>query len=236
MRTKTLLCLAALTAAGVTASMAQSNVYSLNVVGYVNVTLGNGDTLAANPLDAGDNSVSNLFTAALNPTAANGAGFTVFTWNGSFFSANQLDQFGGGWSTPGQQLPPGSGMFVFNGTGAPVTNTFVGNVMQGLLTNALPAGDSLVGSKVPIGTNVVALGLSASLGDTIFMWNGSFFVSIHNDEFGGGWNDPGDSFIGPVDPVNGPTLHIGQGLFYFNSGNNSPTPSWVINFSVPQTP
>jgi len=236
MRIKTLLCLAALTAAGVATSMAQSNVYSLNVVGYVNVTLGNGDTLIANPLDAGDNSVSNLFTTAFAPVAGNNNGLTVFTWNGSFFVGNSYDQFGGNFNNPAQLIPPGSGAFVFNGTGAPVTNTFVGNVKQGLLTNALPAGDSLLGSQVPIGTNVVALGLTASQADTIFMWNGSFFVSIHNDDFGGGWIDPNDSFVGPVDAANGPVLHVGQGLFYFNSGNNMPTPSWVINYSVPQTP
>ena len=41
MRTKALLCAAAL-AAGTAASMAQSNVYSLNIVGYVNVPLTSG--------------------------------------------------------------------------------------------------------------------------------------------------------------------------------------------------
>jgi hypothetical protein len=235
-KTKALLCLAALNAASLSTSMAQSNVYSLNVVGYVNVTLGNGDTLIANPLDAGNNSVSNLFTTTFTPLEGNGGGFTVFTWNGSFFSANIFDQYGGGFGNPYQQLPPGTGMFVFNGSGTVVTNTFVGNVMQGLLTNSLPGGDSLLGSQVPMSTNVVALGLTGSRGDTIFMWNGNFFVSIHYDEFAAGWIDPGDSFVGPVDPVNGPVLHTGQGLFYFNSGNNTPTPNWTINFSVPQTP
>src|SRR5256885_16801290 len=66
MRTKTLLCLAALTAAGVTASMAQSsNVYSLNIVGYVNYSQ-NAVTfnIIANPLNLTNNDVSYVFSAA----------------------------------------------------------------------------------------------------------------------------------------------------------------------------
>src|SRR6059036_1804778 len=46
MRTKTLICAATLLAAGAATSMAQ-NVYSLNVVGYVQVSLTNGFNLVA---------------------------------------------------------------------------------------------------------------------------------------------------------------------------------------------
>jgi hypothetical protein len=50
MRTKALLCTSAV-AAGVATSMAQPNVYSLNVVGYVNVPIQGGVSfnLLANP-------------------------------------------------------------------------------------------------------------------------------------------------------------------------------------------
>src|SRR5438046_266620 len=117
MRTKTLLCAAALAAGIATSAVAQSNVYSLNVVGYVNVTVPAGYSLIANPLNAGNNTVSNLFNAT-NPLGA-----TVYTWNGSFFVANQLDEFGGGWANPTLPLAPGVGFF-FNNGGAPFTNTF----------------------------------------------------------------------------------------------------------------
>ncbi len=53
MRTlKALLCLSAL-AAGIATTVAQSNVYSLNIVGYVNVPVPSGYSLLANPLKAG---------------------------------------------------------------------------------------------------------------------------------------------------------------------------------------
>src|SRR5271166_2726177 len=69
MRTKTLLCMAAL-AAGVATSMAQSNVYSLNVVGYVNYpfTLGNY-TLVSNPLDNTTNDLNTILPGVPDGTS-----------------------------------------------------------------------------------------------------------------------------------------------------------------------
>src|SRR5882672_2501980 len=66
MRTKTLICAAVLMAAGVATSLAQSNVYSLNVVGYVNVpTTGAGNfNMMANPLNNANNGITNLFATA----------------------------------------------------------------------------------------------------------------------------------------------------------------------------
>src|SRR5258706_12992421 len=77
MRTKTLLCLAALTAAGVTASMAQSsNVYSLNVVGYCTVVAaGSGAfSMVGNPLNNANNNITNLYVAPPDNT-------TIIRWD-----------------------------------------------------------------------------------------------------------------------------------------------------------
>jgi len=111
--------------------MAQ-NVYSVNVVGYVNVPLVQGYSLIANPLNAGDNSVSNLFNTLYNSGSGPIAGDNLFTWNGSGFIGDFLDQFGGGWSNPGLQLPPGVG-FLYQHIANPgsATNTFVGTVFRG---------------------------------------------------------------------------------------------------------
>ena len=59
MRTKTILTAAALLAAGALTSMAQSNVFSLNVVGYYNLSLTNGFQLVANQLDLDGTGVNN---------------------------------------------------------------------------------------------------------------------------------------------------------------------------------
>src|SRR5688500_9409874 len=62
MRTKTLLLTAALTAAGVATSMAQ--VYSVNMVGYINHTIPSGFSMLANQLNnSPDNKVVTLFPA-----------------------------------------------------------------------------------------------------------------------------------------------------------------------------
>lgn len=219
MRTKTLLLAAAAAVAGIASLQAQSNVYSVNVVGYVNVTIPAGFSLIANPLNSSDNTVSNLFHAA-DPQGA-----TVFTWNGSFFAGNRLDDFGGGWANPAEALPPGKGFFV--NTATAFTNTFVGEVLTGNLTNSLPAGYSLVSSKVPQAGFVQDLGLAATPGDTIFMWNGTFFAAIRLDDFGGGWPS-----VAPftVDPVKGPQIGVAQSFFY-QSADGSAT--WVRNFTIP---
>src|SRR6185369_17551314 len=62
MRTK-LLAAAAILAAGIASSMAQSNVYSLNVVGYVNRTFVGGGlfSLTANPLNTTNNTLGGVF-------------------------------------------------------------------------------------------------------------------------------------------------------------------------------
>ena len=65
MRTKTLILAAALTAAGLASSLAQSNVYSLNVVGYVNKTLTGGSLFSVvnNPLNTTNNTLAGIFGA-----------------------------------------------------------------------------------------------------------------------------------------------------------------------------
>jgi len=218
MRTKALLCAAAL-AAGAATSMAQSNVYSLNVVGYVNVSVPHGYSLIANPLNAANNTVSNLFSAS-NPVGA-----TVYTWNGAGFIGDNNDEFGSGWANPNLDLSPGKGFFV-NNPGAAFTNTFVGEVLQGPLTNNPPSGYSLLSSKAPLSGFVKDLGLNAGLGDTIYMWNGAGFIGINNDEFGSGWS-PAAGFT--VDPNKGPSVSVGQSFFYRNAAN---TATWVTNFVV----
>src|SRR5437867_2257855 len=111
MRTKTLICAAAL-AAGALTSWAQSNVYSLNVVGYVNRSFLNQNFIfVANPLMNGGNYLSNLFNNATTPDNT-----TVYTWNDAAQKFNaeltgNLPTFSSGlgkW-TPEEQIPPGRG-------------------------------------------------------------------------------------------------------------------------------
>ena len=84
MRTK-LIAAAAILAAGLASSMAQSNVYSLNVVGYVNKTfVAGGFTAAANPLNGTNNSLNTIMKGTQVPDNT-----LVFLWDAALqdFSA-----------------------------------------------------------------------------------------------------------------------------------------------------
>lgn len=94
MRTKTLLLSAAAVAAGVASLKAQSNVYSLNVVGYVNVNLPAGFNMIQNPLDDGaGNIVTNCFD---NMSKGLGVslppGTSLYPWAGSTYG-NGIEYF-----------------------------------------------------------------------------------------------------------------------------------------------
>lgn len=163
MRIKALVCAAAV-AAGTVASMAQSNVYSLNIVGYVNTPLVSGFNLIANPLDNGTNTLDSLFPGA-------GFGDTVYQFaNGAFSSST----FFGNWS-PNLVTTPGGG--VFYQAGAAFTNTFVGNVLTGNLTNPVPAGFSIKSSQVPQAGTLDQLSYPAGFGDTAYFFRNGQYVS-----------------------------------------------------------
>jgi hypothetical protein len=224
MRTKTLLCAAAL-AAGVVSSMAQSNVYSLNVVGYVNVPIKGGIrfNLLANPLLNANNSITNLFTTAASD------GDQIFTWDASIqdlgstvytYSISTHSWDGS------RAIKPGEGFF-YLATGGNVTNTYVGDVIQGFYTNPVPVvgniSFNLLGSPIPIGlsfTNAIP-GITPADGDQVFTWDvnlqdlgssvATYSIATHT------WDNP----IIQVPP--------GYGFFYLSTGNSQ---VWVRYYTV----
>lgn len=184
MRTKTLLLIAAVSAAGAATSMAQ--VFSVNAVGYVNKTIpANGFAMISNPLTAATNTIDALFAGVPNGTQVfkytPGSGYT----SGAF---DDLDQnFGAFGST---QLLPGEGVFVRNPGGTPLTITFVGEVPQGALSTPMVAGFQIVSSKVPQAGTAAELGFPSkaadglTAGDQVYKFNPtsqSYVVSAYDD-------------------------------------------------------
>jgi len=228
MRTKTLLCAAALTAAGVVSTMAQSNVYSLNVVGYVNVPTkgGGGFNFIGNPLNNANNNITNLFSSAQD-------GDQIYTWNrttqdldGAIYTYSTfLHAWDGNFT-----LKPGQGVFYFN-AGNDTTNTFVGEVLQGSYTNPIPSPTILgggafnsVASSVPLGgsfTNAI-VGITPQDGDQVYTW------SVPAQDLAGAIATY-SQFLGKWDDT---TIQVpaGGALFYFGAGNNQA--QWVRNFTV----
>ena len=184
MRTKTLLLSAAALAAGLVSSFASSsNVYSVNIVGYVNKATAGGVSAIGNPLIAnGGNNPTNVF-----PNADGHLDFNVLlVWNGLSFDQYYFDSTkssgftdGGGTATlfP-PNLNPGTGFLYNNIIGDP-QSTFVGQV-TGVVTNdphllatvTLPGSPllQLITSPIPLGGGVIS---SLQFGGTAVPGDGS---------------------------------------------------------------
>jgi len=177
MRTKTLFLTAVLGVAGAISASAQ--VYSVNAVGYVTVTLPKGFSMVANPLKATDSTIK-----ALIPTAPAGTSLYKFSPTTGAYASAVFDDLDNAWvPNPNITLTPGEGAFV--NAAAQFSNTFVGEVAQGALKTSMPAGFSIVSSQVPQEGRVdTVLGFPAIPGAQIFQFvnaTGSYKSATFDD-------------------------------------------------------
>jgi hypothetical protein len=229
MKIKATLIAAATLAAGVISSQAQ--VYSQNIVGYVNQihNLNGKFELIANPIDesgGGANPTGNTIT---NLLAGVNGGTTVQIWNGSAFTAFKLTA--GNWVNQTTSavsnnlvLNPGTGFFMDLGGSKAYTNTFAGQIVGNAgssVTNLIFPGLQLVGSLIPFGdtiTNTSTINLIGKGGNVIEVWDpvGQAFVPYKLT--GGNWVNQVTAAVGA------PTISVGQGFFY---NPQSQTNTWV---------
>jgi hypothetical protein len=189
--------------------VAQTTVYSLNIVGYVNVPVQGGGklTLISNPLKP-SNGNNNITNTMVLPDQADGT--LLFTWGGTAWNATTPSWLAGfGWDTP-TDIPPGNAFFV--STPATTTNfniTFVGEVATGTIPYTYAQGLNMVANKVPVTENFPGASVGND-GDLIYTWNGSAWNSAVWGYIGGfGWNAGG-----ATDSTNGPLLAVGSGVAY----------------------
>jgi len=209
-----------------------AQVYSVNVVGYVNVTVPAGKLmLLANPLNNADNKLSTVMPL---PESADGA--TIFRFD-PVTQAYKTSSFLGGVGWLGDEadptVAPGEGFFFLAPAGADVNLTFVGEVPQGTLSLPLAGNGllTLVGSVVPqegrLGDLVQANTMSfpAADGDTIFSWdNATQNYKTASYLEGLGWVQDDGNTAGPLIPVaNG---------FWVLKPAGSAAVNWVRTFTV----
>jgi hypothetical protein len=238
MRTKTLLLSALLGALGSVSVHAQ-NVYSLNAVGYINVTFAPGTyTILTVPLQA---SPDNTLNTLLPNTSGAYKKAQVFQFvDGSF----TITEFGvstnanaSGWATGGADVTinPGQAVWFYNPTAAAMSATFVGTVLTGPQTNSLVPGFNLVGSMVPASGDLATNSIMAFTNTTKHD-----YVYTYDPVAGYG---PQDSVVAPGNGQAGSYLqewtqgdpiiaNVYDGFWYFNfaTTNNN----WVENYSVSQ--
>jgi hypothetical protein len=207
-------------------------------IGYVNVTITNGYNFLANPLDVPpDNLITNVLPSAP-------LGSIAFLWdvpNQMFVAVGVFDEWNEGepgvWFTPDYSdycrtpLPPGLGFVLYSPTA--LTNTFVGEVLQGWQTNFVAGNNrlSLLGSKIPqTGMLTGELGFPGIAGaDAQLFIVGSQAYSEACTYFPGcGWYDPGG-----VATTNGPVLEVARSFFVRNPG---PDDYWIRDFNVLKAP
>jgi hypothetical protein len=236
MRTKTLLLSALLGALGSVSVHAQ-NVYSLNAVGYINVTFPtNSYTLLTVPLQASpDNTLNTLLpnTSGAYKHAevfqfANGA-YTI-TETGVSTNAQATGWAGGGADVT---INPGQAVFFYNPTATPMTATFVGTVLTGPQTNTLIPGYNLVGSIVPasgdLATNSIMEMTNYTKHDFVYTYDpiagysgqDSVVAAGNGTGYNGQWTD-GDPII----------ANVYDGFWYWNNATTNNL--WVENYSVSQ--
>jgi hypothetical protein len=234
MRTKTLLLAAAAAlAAGISTSQAQ--VYSANVVGYVNIPVTPNQFKLIDPaLDIDGTGTNNTILSLLSTNLATGT--FVYVFNGSGYDVlNYAPLTRNGtpvWQLSGTNastypLNPGEGFWVLDPTDTNVVET--GTVLQGSLTNKyVPATGlfSLVASQVPVAGGVTTtLGYTPTQGDFVYIYNGVGY-DVYNYA-------PLTRNGSPVWQLGGsavePQISVGQS-FWLNPAAS--TPSWNVNFTV----
>jgi hypothetical protein len=232
MRTKTLLLTAALGIASAASSMAQA-VYSVNIVGYVNLTLRPGFNLVANQLDATpNNQLSSVF-----PSVPDGS--QVLKFRNNNYTVYQFFSGFGGWIDESFQpanatVDPGEGFFFTNPNASDLTVTTVGQVRTGnnLTVTLDPNTFTLISSITPQDLTLDATSnYPLSDGVQYLSWNANANPQTYNPILQyfsgfGGWID--ESFA----TVPAPVTRVGQGWFH-----SSPSPTavdWSRNFNPNQ--
>jgi hypothetical protein len=255
MRTKTLALSAMLGLIGCASAMA-TNVYSINAVGYVNLTLPIGysiiaDQLIATPNNAIWNVLNNDTQGTGNPGPFEGCVFLKYNPVTGHYAedvADAEDEDSGfpaadtnGWAGGGVlTLNPGEAGWFDNETGAPLTITFVGTVPSGTNTVSLGIGYNLISSPVPFSGDLCVNSqlTNYSDGDLVLTYNA---VTKHYESFIVDYDDPAPTTCGYengqgqgsgdwVSPTCDPTAAIGQGFWYQN--NSGAPASWVQVFSI----
>jgi hypothetical protein len=231
MRTKTLLLTAALTAAGVATSMAQ--VYSVNMVGYINTSVPVGFSMIANHLNGSpDNKITTVIPAPPGETAIYKYNRTTQNYDAIFYIEG-LGWDDGGLGLLDMTLGPGEGCFI--SAPSAFTQTFVGEVA--LTTSvSLQRGFQMVSSALPQSLQLdgapndgvpaapVGLGVPVANGDVVYTFDTTNDNYVFHEYIEGlGWNS--DSGLPP-------TPGVGEAFWYVGAEAAGDARTWNRNYVV----
>jgi hypothetical protein len=229
MRTKTILLSALLGALGSVSVMAQANVYSLNAVGYINVTIYPGYNIISVPLLASPDNTLNTLLPNTNGQYRH--------WDVYFYNPTNATPYseeiglGSVWGSGGTEtIAPGVGVWLYNPSNTITTVTFVGTVPSSNTTTLYPASFNLIASAIPASgdmiTNSLMLFSNGVKHDDVYT-----YVPTNTPpytEYIATGNNLTTSW-----PAGDPQVpFVGAGFWYFN--DQATNNYWVQNYSVAQ--
>jgi hypothetical protein len=194
------------------AAWGQSNVYSINIVGYVNLMLFPGDNLIASQLGTTNDTLNNVLAAGVAD------GSTLSKWDplaNRFLPTSTYDAATASWSI-NYSLTYGEGALLHSPASA--TNTFVGEVDPALVDTSGGGTISFANWHPNYASGLYLLSCPVPLG------NASFAQVVGRDPLNGEWVETLDAstqtysittFHGGTGWDNGdPTLAVGQAAFF----------------------
>jgi len=210
---KTLLIAAAALASSVISSQAQ--VYSQNIVGYINVPLASGYTALANQLDFDGTGTNNTVATVFGTNLLSGT--TIFGWDNATVSFNSAQwisskgvfQWKGSTNLITAALNVGQGVVIES----PASNniTLVGTVIQGTNITPLATGYNLVSAVAPIAGGLqTTLGYVPTVNDVVFVYNSTTQVYSNSQYI----SSKGVLKWSPAEPQ----VAVGQSLFIETTG------------------
>ena len=210
----------------------RAQVFSINAIGYVDASFVAGSNLVANPLFAGDNTVSNLFRGVPDGTS-------FLPWNRAAATFGPTNRYssGSGWTEPGATLVAPEGGFLVLPSATKIS--FVGQpwaVIPGPTCLTFPFGDS-VWSVVPLGAcGIIGGGSGPPNGLTLAQWNSQMQVYNLYSYLFGQW-EPSEPVLAPFESAlfTSPSSFSSRGPFPGSIGQ-SPVPKGLpwVNLQSPQ--
>ena len=198
---------------------ANAQVYTQNIVGYINQVLYPGDNLIANQLAYSNNTLNAIF----QPGVPEGATFTEWNPTAQQYLPNSVYDTNSGWSI-NYELGYGQGGLFY--TPVAFTNTFVGDVWPGvnLTNNGLPffipplvtgGGSLLLACYVPIApaTFYDVVGRDPQDSESVTYLNAFSQVSTTTTFQNGAWDN------------GAPGLDVGQAAFFNLDAEPVPEPA-----------
>ncbi len=113
-----------------------------NILGYISITLPPGFSMISNPLDSPNNVVARVFKDWPDGTTLNKFDSQLFRLVENSVKFTQ-------WTSASEVMKPGEGAIFFNPTMDYRSVCFTGNVLEGDLSQAVPAGFSIRSSLLP---------------------------------------------------------------------------------------